>query len=424
MIEKKEGKKERVNMDFQTKLRNYADLLVTHGLNIQEGQMLNLTAEICHQELAYLVAEAAYERGAKFVQVDFIDPRLERLRIQKSSEENLQFVPQWISAKYNELVDDKAANMRILGSEFPDILSDLDPQAVNNMRMAQRGAIKYFYEVGIGRSKVHWTLGAAATPAWAKKLFPLLDEDEACARLWDEIFHICRVDREDYLEAWREHNDHLHQRCAVLDKLKIECLHFTGPDTDLKVYLSEHAKFKGGGDQGPFGVEFEPNIPTEECFTTPNRKRTEGKVKTTRPFFINGVLIEDLVLEFKEGKISNFTASSGSETFSAYINSDEGASYLGEVALVGIDSPVYQSGHVFQEILYDENAACHIAVGMAYKFCIRDQEKMSAEDFIHIGCNESKVHTDMMISSEKVDVVAHSFSGEEHLLIKNGEWQI
>ena len=206
--------------------------------------------------------------------------------------------------------------------------------------------------------------------------------------------------------------------------MKIKELHFTGKGTDLTVGLSENAIFKGGTDESPRGVPFEPNIPTEEVFTTPDYRVTRGRVQTTRPFLINGKLITDLSLEFTDGEISSFSATNGEDTFREYINSDEGSKRLGEVALVGVDSPVYQSGLVYQEILFDENAACHIAVGSAYKFCIDGGDTMTKEELTAIGCNESTVHTDMMISSEEVDVTAKTYSGETVELIKAGKWVV
>jgi aminopeptidase len=204
--------------------------------------------------------------------------------------------------------------------------------------------------------------------------------------------------------------------------LKIEKLRFLGPGTDLTVGLSDIAIFKGGTEQSPSGMQFEPNLPTEECFTTPDYRKTEGTVSATRPVYINGKLVEGLKMTFTAGEITDFSARSGESTFKEYISSDEGARRLGEVALVGIDSPIYQSGLVFQEILLDENAACHIAIGSAYKFCLSGGEKLSSEELANVGCNESCVHTDIMISSEEVDVVAVAFDGTEHSILKSGKW--
>ena len=409
-------------MDISLPLHNYADLIVQHGLNVQRGQIVNIAAEACHRELAFLVGEAAYRHGAGYVAIDLIEPRLHPLRVRYSTEPEMRYVPSFVHSRYQELVEKRGANLRIVGLEDPDLLSQSDPRKLNIGRTATFHALRRFYDEGIGRSKVHWTVAAAATPRWAQRLFPNLPPTEALLRLWREIFAVCRVDRADYLEAWRVHNKVLHERARRLSELQISQLHFRGPGTDLTVGLSEFALFKGGGEMGPYGVEFEPNLPTEECFTTPDWRRTAGQVRTTRPFLINGKLIKGLEARFHGGEIVEFRASEGEETFREYIASDPGARRLGEVALVGVDSPVYRSGVVFEEILFDENAACHIAIGSAYKFCLRNGDSMDAAMLDRIGCNESSAHTDMMISSEEVDVTVTCRNGNTIDLLKQGAW--
>ena len=410
--------------NFETNLKRYAKLLAVHGLNIQPGQIVNIAAEAIHRELCYLIGVNAYELGAKYVNIELIEPRITKDRVLLSKEEDLSYVPEYLSHKYRELVDTTAANIRITGMEEPDMLSSLSPKRINTIRKNQRIALQYFYDEGIGKSKVHWTVAAASTPKWGKRIFPNLNDKDAEAALWDAIFKACRADKENCLELWKEHNKKLHERAAAVTKMKIKELHFTVPGTDLKVGLSKKSIFKGGGDLSPRKVEFEPNIPTEEIFTTPDYRYTEGKARTTRPFLINGKLIQGLELEFKDGVISNFTAKEGTETFKEYISSDEGAKRLGEVALVGIDSPIYQSGLIFEEILFDENAACHIAIGSAYKFCLEGGDTMSEKDAQECGCNESSVHTDMMISSPEVDCTATTFEGTQVKLISKGAWVI
>lgn len=410
-------------MDFDTKLTRYAELLVTHGLNVQPGQVVNLTGEILHRELLLKLVDASYKRGARYVNVDYIDPWHARQRLMGTQDDaHLAYVPPFIPAKYNELLDAKGAVLRLVGCEEPDCLVGLPPEKMNQMQLAVRQSLRKYYEEGVGKSKIHWLVAAAATPKWGKKVFPELSEEEACKALWEEIFKICRVDKPNFLELWKKHDQVLHKRATTLTQLKIKRLHFSGPGTDLYVGLSPKAIFKGGGDTGPYGVHFEPNIPTEECFTTPDCRQTEGKARVTRPFLVNGTMIQGLEVEFKGGKLVNFKAAQGESTFAAYLKSDEEACRLGEVALVGIDSPVYQSGRIFEEILYDENAACHIAIGFAYRFCIDGGDRMSPEELEAIGCNSSHIHTDMMISSEEVDVHAETYSGEKRLLIKKGKW--
>ena len=307
-------------MNFKEKLYNYAKLLVRHGLNVQPGQLVQITCEPIHRELAAETVKIAYEQGAKYVNVDFVDPFMVHTRLAYSrNQEDIAYVPPHVSVKYDDLVKENGAVLRIIGSEDPASLSDLPPQVVNKYFNSYRQSLKNYYVEGVGKSKVHWTVAAASTPKWGKKVFPHLDEHQACETLWDEIFKICRADRPDCLEIWQKHNDMLHARSRWLTELKIETLHFKGPRTDLKVFLSPKAIFKAGGDLGPRGVEFEPNIPTEECFTTPDCRRTEGYAEITRPILVNGKLVKGLHLEFKEGKLIRFHAEEGEKHFGEYI---------------------------------------------------------------------------------------------------------
>ncbi|MEI8328954.1 MAG: aminopeptidase [Chlamydiia bacterium] len=412
-------------MHFQDKLHNYANLLITHGLNVQPGQIVNITGEIYHRELLQLLTEAAYKKGAKWVNVDIVDPVLMKIRAEYSLEGSyLEYVPSFIPAKYESFVEEGAAVLYLRGSEFPDALAHLPAEKINTMQNSLRHSLKTYYTEGVGKSKVQWTVASAATPAWAKKVFPELNEKQAFERLWDSIFTICRCDRPNTIELWKIHNAHLQKRAKNLTDMKIQTLHFTGPGTDLKVSLSPKALFKGGGGKTPKGIDFEANIPTEECFTTPDYRSTTGIVTITRPVMVNGQMVKGLKLTFHEGKITFFSAEQGEDTFSAFIQNDPGACRLGEVALVGIDSPIFQTGRIFEEILLDENAACHIAVGFAYRFCIDGGAEMSPEQLEEIGCNDSRVHTDFMISSEQVDVKAQTYQGETIDLIQQGKWSI
>lgn len=409
-------------MEHVQMLERYAKLIVSHGLNVQVGQQVNVAGEVCHRDLAYSIAEAAYQRGASYVHIDLIEPRALVARISHAAAETHSIVPGWVSAKFDEMVDRGAAGVSIVGMEDPLLYSKLDPRAMNVVRMAQYAARRRYYDEGIGRSKVHWCVVAGATEGWARRLFPRLDSSAATTALWKQIFSICRLEHDDFLERWAAHNRVLHSRARALTEMGIRHLRFRGPGTDLQVGLSRSAVFKGGGEVGPYGVEFEPNLPTEECFTTPDWRETAGTVKATRPFLINGVLIEGLTMNFVRGEIVDFRAKTGEETFREYIASDPGACRLGEVALVGTDSPVFRSGLVFEEILFDENAACHIAVGSAYKFCLQNGASLSAQELLEVGCNDSSVHTDMMISSEEVDVDAILWSGEVRALLRSGSF--
>ncbi len=407
---------------FDTDFHRYAELIAAHGLNVQHGQFVHINTEPIHRDFALLVAEKCYDRGAKFVEITLTDPRNDKLRIEKSDPANLSYVPEFFTAKFKELTDQQAANLRIIGMEYPDVLSSSDPKRVQTVIMHRQKAIKYFYDNGIGRSQVHWCVAAAATPLWGKKVYPALTPEKANEALWQDILAMCRADKPACLDLWREHNERLQHRAKRLTEMKIRELRFLGPGTDLTVGLTDRAIWKGGQERSARGQWFEPNLPTEEVFTTPDYRATSGHVRATRPFMINGKLIENWSAKFENGAIADFMATSGADTFAQYIASDAGANRLGEVALVGIDSPVYKAGKVFQEILFDENAACHIAVGQAYKFCIEGGTDLDSAGAAAVGCNESVVHTDMMISNADVDVTATLYDGKSVPLLQAGEW--
>lgn len=409
-------------MNFEQKILNYANLLVEYALNIQKGQVLVIGTEAENKDLAILISELAYKKGAKYVELNISDARLTKARILYSKEEYLDYLPDYIPQKFKEYTDNQIAILSLISPEDPDALEGLDAEKLNNLRIRGYDAKKYLYDEGIDKSKIHWVVAAASTFGWGKKIFPDLTKEKAKEKLWDEFFKICRVDKENYIELWREHDSLLSKRAEKLNEMKIKQFHFTGPGTDLFVGLTKKAIFKGGSETSKRGVSFEPNIPTEECFTTPDYRKTNGKVRATRPFRINSQLVKGLELEFKDGVIVSSKAEEGIEAFNFGRNSDEGGSRLGEVALVGIDSPIFQSGLVFDEILLDENASCHIAIGSAYKFCIENGEEMSEEELEEYGVNDSCVHRDIMISSKEVDVFAQLHSGEEIQLIKKGEW--
>lgn len=411
------------SLPFSESLDRYADLVTTVGMNVQPEQIVAVRGEVVHRELIYRIAKRAYQKGAKLVQIDLIEPRLAYQRALSSREENLDLVSAAQRARFDELVEQQGATCRIVGEEDPLLMSSLDPYRVNRAEIASRRALKRFYDEGISQNLVQWTICAGATPAWAKRIFPKLSPDAACARLWEEIFRITRVDTDDYLARWDAQNQTLARREQMLNSLHIAKLKITGPGTDLTVGLSPLARFVGGAKYSRQGALYEANIPTEECFTTPDWRATQGVARITRPVTINGVLVRDIVLEFENGIITRTAASDGKATLDAYLDSDEGARRLGEIALVGIDSPIYQSGLLFEEILFDENAACHFAVGSAYHYCIEGGPEMSKEEREAIGCNDSLVHTDFMISDDSVDVSATLRSGEQIVLLKNGAWQ-
>lgn len=409
-------------MSFEQQLRAYARVLVRIGMNVQEGQIVRPSGEIAHRELLYLIAEESYEAGARFVDVMAVEPRLGPIRVRHQPDRDLVFSPSYMSARGRELVQRDAAILSLVGKESPDLYDELNPQRVQRYMIAQQKTSRYLRQKGILPGRIAWTVAAAATPAWAKKVFPEQDESAATALLWECIFRFARADATDPLAAWKEHLEQLNTRSQLLNELAIETLHFSGGGIDLSVGLSPRAIFIGGSKENALGVPFVANIPTEEIFSTPDWRKTEGVVRSTRPFSVNQQKVSNLEVEFEKGEVVRFSANEGEETFAEFLKSDTGSKRLGEVSLVSCESPIYQSGLVFEEILFDENAACHIAFGAAYPMCIEGSENMSPEDLAKVGFNTSIQHNDMMISSESTNVEAILRSGCTIPIITKGKW--
>ena len=411
-------------MDMDILLNRYADLILTHGVNIQKGGILNIQVECYGRDFAVLIAEKAYDMGAKAVYLDLIDSRMEKLRISKTDIEDISLMLDYQVKKFDEFVEKRISTLRLRCHEDPDILSNEDPKKITARELAVKRAAKKFYEEGIGQKKFTWCIAAMATPKWGKKVFPSLTEKEAESALWEQIFKICLVDKEDCLELWLKRDKEIKSRIERLSSFNIKEFHFTGPDTDLYIGLSPKATFAGGSTMTDDGISFEANIPSEEIYTTPDWRTVRGTVKATRPILISEKQVRDLRMTFTNGVITDFDATEGKENFASFIEADDGASRLGEVALVGTDSPIFQSGHIFEEILFDENAACHIALGRGFEHIIKGSDKMTREELENEGFNFSNFHKDIMISSPEVDVIAETRNGEKIDIIKKGKFVI
>jgi len=408
---------------FQQNLETYADVVISLGVNLQPGQVLTISAEPVHKELIMALMERAYKKGAKDVIVDLSDPEFDRIKVLNvKNQDYLDFLPEHAKAKFKEIVDNGHARIRICGMEKPDILEGLD---VSRIEKANFEAIKYFYDEGIDKGNVQWCVIAGATKGWAEKVFPKVPPVVAHTKLWDYIFKITRSDRDDALDAWERHLDLLRSRSEKLNDLGIDMLRFQGEGTDLTVGLSHKALFMSAFEKTHRGISYCANIPTEEVYTTPDRRRTRGHFAATRPVLVGGNLVEGLKVVFdNEGGVANFSCRKGHEAFEKNITADEGARFLGEVAKVGVDSPIFESGIISNEILTDENAACHVALGGAYRTCFKDFAQISDEEYKELGCNYSSRHLDVMISNKTTDVTAVTRDGKEVLLLKKGRWQI
>jgi aminopeptidase len=379
-----------------------------------------MTATLDTLPLVRLITEHAYKAGAKLVTTMLSDEDSTLLRYQYGSDASFDYAPSWLYDGIDNAFKSGAARLAVAGSN-PALLSQQDPEKVSRANRATSKAYRPALEL-ITRHDINWTIVAAATPAWAATVFPDLPADQALARLWDAIFAASRADQPDSVAAWKAHDANLHKRSAFLNDKRYAALHFKGPGTDLKVGLADDHLWLGGGTTAGNGRYCIPNMPTEEVFTTPHKDRTEGTVTSTKPLSHQGTMIEGIQVRFAGGKIVEARASKGEAVLQNMISTDEGARKLGEVALVPHNSPIAQSGILFNNTLFDENAACHIALGQAYSTCVKNGDKLTPEELAARGANESLIHVDWMIGSAEISVSGVTAAGNEELLIANGEW--
>lgn len=414
-------------MTFQEKLENYADITVSYGLNIQKGQLLFIMTEPIHRNFAALVAKKAYKKGARYVDVSFSaymesDPVITDVRLRHSSENDIAFLPPYIKARYDELVQRRGAMLSIRGSEFPELFYGADAGHISMMQRQVKQSRHSLYEKGIGEAAMHWCIVAAATPQWAKQIYPHMSSEEAEMRLWDDIFSITRASHSDGVNRLWKLDAELKRRVNILNEMKIDRFHYQGPGTDLEIGLSPLSIFTGGAQISKRNATFQPNIPSEEIFTSPDRKKANGYVRATKPVMVNNQLVEGLEMVFKNGVLVSFSATKGDSIFQSLIDTDKGARRINELAIVGIDSPVFQSGIVFKETLFDEQAACHIALGNGFAFCFTGYDSMAPEELKAAGLNASLIHQDIMISDEHTDVFAITHSDRAVQVIRKGEF--
>jgi aminopeptidase len=380
-------------------------------------------------EFAREIARAAYGAGAGFVDIRVVDNELLKARLELGAEESLDYVPNSvISDSYQQLAEDWA-RIRIDSTEDLDALKGVDSSKLSRVTKAMRGAQAVYLDAMM-RHKHQWLVIAAPGPRWAQKVFGGpevgIDQDldqERTQRLWQELIKILRLDTPDPVETWEQIAKTLKIRGKKLDDMHLDYLHFSGPGTDLKVALTQTSFWAGGPSATPEGRVFEPNLPTEEVFTTPDFRRTNGRVTCTRPVKVLETLVYGAWFEFSEGKVVDFGAEQGREILEKYLAIDDGAGQLGEVALVDASSPIYQSGLLFNSILYDENASCHIALGAGYPFCLRNANELNSPAQLKTaGCNVSMVHTDFMIGSPEVDVTGVDRQGKQYEIIRKGSF--
>ncbi len=398
----------------------YAQLLIESGTGLKPGMKLLIRFQPEGADLARKCAETAYEHGAAYVEMALQDPYLTRARVnaQAGNEAALACNPEWLPAWEKDIVHNGWASLALVSHEAPGLLSGCDQQSLMLLEKHATEAIRGFRNA-ISSHAIPWCVADVPGPRWARDV---LGEGAGTQQLWERLQPILLLDRARPGEAWKAKGQELIRRAEALNALQIDSLHFQDEGTDLHIGLTPLSRWAGGPNSGEEGFNF-PNIPTEEVFTTPDRTRSHGHVRVTRPVEIRGTEVEGARLVFENGLLTDFSASRGAEALKAYFDTDPGARRLGEVALVGEDSPIAASSLIFHSILYDENASCHIALGSGYTFCMEGGDKMDTDEKkIQAGCNVSLVHRDFMIGSPTTRVSAVDAGGRETVIMEKGRF--
>jgi aminopeptidase len=402
------------------KLDKLAEVAVKVGLQLQKGQDLVITAPAVAIPLVRLITKHAYQAGAGLVNAFYSDEESTLARYQYASDESFDRASGWLYDGMAKAYANNAARLAIAGDN-PMLLSDQDPGKVSRANRANSSAYKPALEK-ISNFDINWNIVSYPNPSWAKLVFPNDPEAIAVAKLAKAIFAASRVDLDDPIAAWAEHNGNLAKRSAWLNGQRFASLHFTGPGTDLTVGLADGHEWHGGASTAKNGITCNPNIPTEEVFTTPHALRVEGHVSSTKPLSHQGTLIDNIQVRFEGGRIVEAKASRGAEVLNKVLDTDEGARRLGEVALVPHSSPISASGILFYNTLFDENASCHIALGQCYSKCFVDGATLSQDQIKAQGGNSSLIHIDWMIGSNKVDIDGIKPDGSRMPVMRQGEW--
>jgi len=408
------------SLTHEQKLDRLGEVAVRVGLGLQPGQELVMTASLDALPLVRRITEHAYKAGASLVTTLFSDEEATLMRYRHAPDGSFDVASGWLYDGMASAFRNGAARLAIAG-ENPSLLAGQDPDKVSRANRARSKAYMPALEL-IAGFDINWTIASFASPAWARAVFPNETEEVAVSKLWDAIFAASRVDLVDPVAAWGEHNKALHARTKLLNDKRYSALRFVGPGTDLTVGLADDHEWEGGASTAKNGIVCNPNIPSEEVFTTPHKNRVSGHVTSTKPLSYQGTLIEDIQVRFEEGRIVDATARKGSDVLSKVLDTDEGARRLGEVALVPDSSPISASGLLFYNTLFDENAACHIALGQAYAKCIRGGDTMSQEDLAARGANKSLIHIDWMIGSRHIDIDGIGQDGAVEPIMRQGEW--
>jgi aminopeptidase len=399
------------------RLERYAELAVRVGANLQPGQPLSVVCQVEHAPLARAVARAAYKHGASYVDVQYGDAHVKRALIERGPDEALTYTPPWLLTRTNDLNEHQGALVAITGDPEPELLSDLDGERVGKARPIELAKAN---SRQVNEQLANWTIVSYPTEGWAKGVFGEPDVE----RLWKAVEFATRLDEPDPVAAWQEHIARLTERARLLNERAFDAIRFRGPGTDLTVGLLAESRWRAASFTTAWGLEHVPNMPTEEVFTTPDLRRTEGTVRSTRPLGVLGTTIRDLEIRFEGAKAVDVRASSGADVVRGQLATDEWAPFLGEVALVDGTSRVGRTGITFMDTLFDENATCHIAYGDGVVFATEGIGGLSPEERRERGVNSSAVHTDFMIGGPEVEVDALDADGKATPLLRDDVWQL
>lgn len=402
----------RIVVPMDPDLERFAALAVRFGANVQPGQVVAISCEPGKETVARALAVEAYRAGAKFVDIGWYDPYVKRARIEYADEESLSYVPPWIGHRILDLGELRAARIGLTGPSAPGLLSDLDPARIG------RDPLPFVPEAVkvVNDQTTNWTALPAPTGPWARLVFPDLSEDDAVSRLWEEIWHVLRLDEDDPVAAWRERFAALSGVAERLTARRFDALHFRGPGTDLRIGLLPTSEWIAAQMTTVGGIDHAPNLPSEEIFTSPDPKRTEGHARMTRPLVIGGSTITGLEVKFERGRAVEVRSESGGAVLEEHLRRDAGAGRLGEVALVDGAGRIGPLGTVFYDTLLDENAASHVAFGSAYAMTVGEEDSERI--------NSSQIHIDVMLGSPEIEVTGVAADGTETPVLVGGHWQI
>ncbi|HET7658446.1 MAG TPA: aminopeptidase [Bacillales bacterium] len=406
--------------NFQKNLEKYAELVVKVALNIQKGQKLHINAAIENADFVRIITEKAYKAGAKKVHAELYDPMMQRLTYELAPEEGLAEYPDWNVKMFDELIDEGGALLNVYALD-PDLLKGIDADRVATARKAAGSKLGRFQEAQ-SNGAISWCIVSVPSEKWAAKIFPNVSEDKQVDALWEQIFYTTRVDLDDPVSAWKQHIQTLEEKAKYLNEKNFKALHYKAPGTDLTIDLADDHLWMAAGFTSNQGIFFIPNVPTEEVFTMPHKDGINGTVSSTKPLNYGGNLVENFSLTFENGKVVDFNAEKGYDTLKNILDTDEGARSLGEVALVPHDSPISNSGLIFYNTLFDENASCHIALGKALLLNMKDSKNLSKEEMMAKGFNESITHVDFMIGSADLDIDGETHDGELVPVFRKGNW--